>query len=83
MNLLKTSLESLHIILQNITEKENTLKLNPQIKERYPALKIRIYSNKEQKLKFNNFLNELSFSIQYCYKLYKRRKKNKFYFYKR
>jgi putative transposase len=37
--------------------KENIEKLNPQIKERYQSLKIRIYPNKEQKLKLDNFFN--------------------------
>lgn len=37
-------------------DKENTLKQD-QLKERRQTIKIRIYPNEEQKIKFNNFFN--------------------------
>ena len=57
LNLLKTSLESLHIIPPNIMEKENTLKLIPPTEPRQQTLKIRFYPNAEQKNKFNQFFD--------------------------
>jgi len=57
LNLLKTSLESLHIIPPNITEKENILKPIPLIEPRQQTLKIRFYPNTQQKNKFNQFFD--------------------------
>jgi len=80
LNLLKTSLESLHTIPLNFTEKENTLKLNPKTEPRQQTLKIRIYPNKDQKLKLGNYIDTYRLVYNTAISLIKEHKKTNFIF---